>query len=425
MIIRSEKWNEEYYYEKLSNGLEVYLMNKPEYQRTYASIAVNFGSVDTMFIPPFKEEFVTVPMGTAHFLEHEMFEGKDDISLRFAELGSECNAFTTFDRTVYSFSTLNNLNLCLKLLLELVQTRKYTEMSINNERHNIKQEINMYENMSSNVHYRESICSMYHNNQIRNEITGTNDSVDQINKEILDTCFDAFYHPSNMCLVVVGNFNQQEIIELIKKDQTERLFRDFTIIKRKYPEEPIDIKQKKLIKDYKLLIPKISVNLKIPAVNNDSITNLKNDLALSILTDYNFDETSEFYEILLDNDIINNTYGYESFVDDGFSYVMFFCDTHKYQDFEKYILDKLNNLNPLTEEDLIRYKKTIFAANIRKMNNLDYYVTMLIDACFCNLTLFTIFDAVDSLVLNDVNNMIECFKENMISTVIFKDEEHQ
>ena len=425
MIIRSDKWNEEYYYEKLPNGLEVYLMNKPEYLRTYASIAVNFGSVDTMFIPPFKEKYVNVPIGTAHFLEHEMFDGKDDISLRFAELGSECNAFTTFDRTVYSFSTLNNLNLCLELLLELVQTKKYTEDSINNERQNINQEIKMYENMPSNVHYRESLCSMYHYNQIRNEITGTIDSVEKVNKEVLDICYDAFYHPSNMCLVVVGNFDLQEVLNLIKNDQSKRKFRDFTIIKRKYPEEPIDIKQKKLISDYKLLIPKISINLKIPAVNNDSMTNLKNDLALSILTDFNFDETSEFYEYLIENDIINNTYGYESFVDDGFSYIMFYCDTHKYDEFEKFICHKLNNMNLLQEEDLTRYKKTIFAANIRKMNNLDYYVTMLIDACFCNLTLFEIFDTVDSIKLEDVNKMIECFKENMITTVIFKDEEHQ
>ena len=145
------------------------------------------------------------------------------------------------------------------------------------------------------------------------------------------------------------------------------------------------------------MIPKISINLKIPAVNNDSMTNLKNDLALSILTDFNFDETSEFYEYLIENDIINNTYGYESFVDDGFSYIMFYSDTHKYDEFEKFICHKLNNMNLLQQEDLNRYKKTIFAANIRKMNNLDYYVTMLIDACFCNLTLFEIFDTVDSI----------------------------
>lgn len=424
MIIRSEKWNEEYYYEKLSNGLEIFLMKKPEYKKTYASIAVNFGSVDLSFVPPFKNEYIEVPIGTAHFMEHEMFDLKDDISLRFAEYGSECNAFTTFDRTVYSFSTLNNLNECIKLLLELVQTKKYTEESINNERNNIIQEIKMYDNIINNVHYNESLRSIYHNNLIRNEISGYENTINLINKDILDLCFDAFYHPSNMCLVVVGNFEYEDIINVIKEDQSKKQFRDFTVIKRKYPEEPISVKEKMVIQNHSLRIPKISVNLKIPAINNNSMTNLLNDLTLSILTDFNFDETSIFYENLLNNDIINNTYGYESFADDGFSYFMIFCDTHKYNEFEEKVISKMKSLQLLTEEDLKRYKNTIYAANIRKMNSLDYYLTMLVDACFCNLTLFDIFDAIDQVKLEDVNNMIKVFKEEMISVVIFKDEEH-
>ena len=425
MIIRNEKWNEEYYYEKLSNGLEIYLMKKPEYKKTYASMAVNFGSVDLSFIPPFKDEYINVPIGTAHFMEHEMFELKDDISLKFAEYGSECNAFTTFDRTVYSFSTLENLDKCLKLLLELVQTKKYTEESIRRERNNIIQEIKMYDNIVNNVFYNESLCSIYHKNLIRYEISGYEDTINLINKEILDQCFDAFYHPSNMCLVVVGNFDYQEIIDLIKEDQNTKQFRDFTIIKRKYPEEPLEIVQKKIVKNHNLRIPKVSLNLKIPSVHSDSMTNLLKDLALAILVDFNFDETSLFYEDLLNNDIINNTYGYDSFVDDGFSYFMIFCDTHKYVQFETKVINKMKSLKPLTEEDLKRYKNTIYAANIRKMNNLEYYVTMLIDACFCNLTLFDIFNAINNVTLEDVNKMIKVFKEDKITTVIFMDEEHQ
>ena len=178
------------------------------------------------------------------------------------------------------------------------------------------------------------------------------------------------------------------------------------------------------IQKHSLRIPKISVNLKIPAINNNSMTNLLNDLTLSILTDFNFDETSIFYENLLNNNIINNTYGYESCADDGFSYFMISCDTHKYNEFEEKVITKMKSLQPLTEEDLKRYKNTIYAANIRKMNSLDYYVTMLVDACFCNLTLFDIFDAIDQVKLEDVNNMLKVFKEEMISVVIFKDEEH-
>ena len=59
------------------------------------------------------------------------------------------------------------------------------------------------------------------------------------------------------------------------------------------------------------------------------------------------------------------------------------------------------------------------------MNNLEYYVSLLTDACFCNLSLFDIFDAIFSLTVEDVNNMKKLFVENLITTVIFKDEQHQ
>ena len=425
MIIRSEKWNEKYYYEKLSNGLEVYLMNKPEYKKTYGSVSFNFGSLDIEFVPPFKTEYVKVPLGSAHFLEHEMFDEKNDISLRFAELGAECNAFTTFDRTSYTFNTLNNVDKCIKLLLELTQTKTYTETSINNERNSIASEIKMYENMPNSVHYNECLKSLYKSCNVRSEIGGTIDSINEINKEILDLCFDTFYHPSNMCLVLVGNFDLEHVLNLIKEDQNNKTFRDFVVIKRRYPEELNTINQKKLIKNYELQIPKIAVNLKIPTAKTESMENLKNDLALAILTDYNFDETSKFYEELLNKEVINNTYFYESIIEDGFSYFMISCDTHKYQDFEELVRNKMLNLDSLDELNFIRYKNTIFAANIRKMNNLDYFVSMLTDACFCNLTLFDIFDALETITLEDVNNMKKVFIDELTTSVIFKDEQHQ
>ena len=266
---------------------------------------------------------------------------------------------------------------------------------------------------------------MYKSCNVRSEIGGTIDSINEINKEVLDLCFDTFYHPSNMCLVLVGNFDLEHVLNLIKEDQNNKTFRDFFVIKRRYPEELNTINQKKLIKNYELQIPKIAVNLKIPTSKTESMENLKNDLALAILTDYNFDETSKFYEELLNKEVINNTYFYESIIEDGFSYFMISCDTHKYQDFEELVRNKMLNLDSLDELNFIRYKNTIFAANIRKMNNLDYFVSMLTDACFCNLTLFDIFDALETITLEDVNNMKKVFIDELTTSVIFKDEQHQ
>lgn len=425
MIIKSDKWNEEYYYEKLSNGLEVYLMEKKEFKKTFAAMAVNFGSLDKTFIPPFQSDFVDVPLGSSHFLEHQMFESNNDVSLEFASLGAECNAYTSFDRTVYTFNTVKNIEKCTNLLLNLVQTPSYTSESIEREKNSIIQELLMYENIPNNVLYNECLKSLYSKCDVKYDICGTIESIKQINKDILDICYDTFYHPSNSCFVMVGNFDCKEIIKLIKDNQETRKFRDFVLIKRKYPVEPIELNKKKSIINYELQIPKISINLKIPTITNESIVNLKKDLALSMLVDYNFDETSNLYEQLMEKEIINHTYSYESLVDDGYSYFMINCDTFKTIEFEKEIKNKLLNLELLTEDSFNRYKNTIYAANIRKMNNLEYYVTMLIDACFCNLSLFQIFDAIDSITLDEVNDLKKLFTQDLISTVIIKDVKHQ
>ena len=425
MIIKNSKWKEEYYYEKLPNGLEVYLMEKKEYVKTYAAVAVNFGSLDTSFIPPKKHEFVDVPLGVSHFLEHLMFESNENQSIAFAKLGAECNAFTSFDRTVYTFSTISNVTECTNLLLDLVQNPKYDIKSIEHEKNSIIQELLMYDNIPNNVLYNECLKSMYKSCNVRYDICGTKESIEAITKKDLDLCYDAFYHPSNTCIVIVGNFDKNELLNSIKKNQDSKSFREFEVIKRRYPEEDNLVNEKKSIINYELSIPKVSLNLKIPNKVTKSIENLKNDLALSMLVDYNFDETSSIYEDLMNKEIINHSYSYESLVDDGFSYFMISCDTEKYEEFEQIIKKKMLNLEEIDDVNLIRYQNTIFASNIRKMNNLEYYVTMLIDACFCNLELFEIFDAVNEITKEDVNKMKNAFKEEQLTTVILKDEKHQ
>ena len=64
-----------------------------------------------------------VPYGTAHFLEHQMFEQPEgNIMERFAELGAEANAFTDSGKTVYYFKTAENFIENFRVLLDFVET---------------------------------------------------------------------------------------------------------------------------------------------------------------------------------------------------------------------------------------------------------------------------------------------------------------
>ncbi len=132
------------YHEKMSNGLNVYLMPKDGFTKTYGLFSTRFGSIDRSFVPLGETDLITVPDGVAHFLEHKMFDMEDgDASEKFAALGASSNAFTSHSRTAYLFNTAANVDECTELLLDFVQELNVTPESIEKEKGIINQEIGM------------------------------------------------------------------------------------------------------------------------------------------------------------------------------------------------------------------------------------------------------------------------------------------
>ena len=62
------------YHEKMDNGLEVYLLPKQGFEKTYGLFSTKFGAIDTTFVPLNGNEMIKVEDGIAHFLEHKMFD---------------------------------------------------------------------------------------------------------------------------------------------------------------------------------------------------------------------------------------------------------------------------------------------------------------------------------------------------------------
>ena len=202
--------NETLYHENMANGLNVYLLKKEGFSKTYGLFATNFGSVDTSFVPLNEAEMMKVPDGVAHFLEHKMFEMEDgDASDKFSLLGASTNAFTSSSRTAYLFSTGSNEMQCTELLLDFVQDLYLTEENVEKEKGIIGQEIKMYDDDPDWQNYFGAIQNLYHKHPFAIDIAGTVESVNATTKEQLETCYRTFYHQSNMVLFVCGQFNPE------------------------------------------------------------------------------------------------------------------------------------------------------------------------------------------------------------------------
>ena len=118
--VRNEQLNDVYYDIDHPSGLKILVMPKKGYESTYAIFATKYGSIDTM-IQLEDGSFRQIPEGTAHFLEHKLFESEDlDAFERFAKTGASANAYTSFDRTGYLFSCTGNFKKNLEILLLLI-----------------------------------------------------------------------------------------------------------------------------------------------------------------------------------------------------------------------------------------------------------------------------------------------------------------
>lgn len=232
--IVNEKLGETLYRDTLKNGLTLLVLPKKGFAKTYAVIATNFGSVDTML-----PDGARVPDGIAHFLEHKMFEGETEGAFeRYARTGANANAFTSFDKTAYLFACTEQLEQNVAILLDLIQHPYFTEENVKKEMGIIGQEIRMYDDDPSWRCLFGLLSGIYHNNYVKLDIAGSVESISQITPDWLNRCYRSFYHPSNMAFCMVGDCDPEAVRGLV-----ERYLVDMPDcpVARSYPEEPASV----------------------------------------------------------------------------------------------------------------------------------------------------------------------------------------
>ena len=209
--------DETLYTRVLENGLTVAVVPREGFTKKMAYFVTDYGSIHTDFILEGKVH--KAPAGVAHYLEHKMFDlpGNRDVSAEFAAMGAMTNAFTSYDMTAYYFSTTENFEGCLRLLLEFVSTPYFTEESVEKERGIIDQEIGMNLDSPDSVVFDSLMESMYTKHPIRVPILGTSDTIREITPEVLHACHRAFYTPDNMLLCVVGDVEPEKVISIARE----------------------------------------------------------------------------------------------------------------------------------------------------------------------------------------------------------------
>lgn len=204
------------YHEVLENGLNIFVDPKPDYGKSYAFFATNYGGMDMRF--KLAGEWHDTPAGVAHFLEHKMFDTEDGNALQdLASNGASPNAFTGSAITGYYFESTEKFEENLRILLSFVSVPWFTQESVDKEQGIIGQEIRMIEDNPDWQVFTNMMAGLYRNHPIRTSVAGTVESISYITAETLYACHKAFYDPSNMVLCVAGNVDPECVCQIVRE----------------------------------------------------------------------------------------------------------------------------------------------------------------------------------------------------------------
>ncbi len=365
------------YYEKLENGLEVYLIpytNKSNYTMHYIT---KYGSIQTTFTPFGKKEKITVPDGIAHFLEHKMFEQEDGIDpFTFAaKTGTYSNASTNFKCTRYYFEGNQAFAENLNYLLDFVGSPYFTDENVEKEKGIIAEEIKQYDDEVDWTFDEEMKKALLQKDNHRIDIAGTVESIYKITKENLYDTYYTFYQPSNMFLVISGNFDKEEALEIIKNNQTLNNAKTNFKIKVYQEEEPLEIKSKKVEMKLNVMNTKAGYGIKIPLKNVEDkyLFNLYIGLMLNI----KFGLASYFREELKKEQLMTSFYIERELIG-NYLIIIFKADSEHPEKLIEKIKEELKDIS-VTEEDINRLKKVWISSEVMMIDNINISLENIVD----------------------------------------------
>ena len=392
------------YQRVLANGLRVFLLPKNDFNETYGIISTNFGSVDTGIVSRETKQVTQYPAGIAHFLEHKLFEGRQgkDLLLEFTKLGAESNAFTSFTRTSYLFSATDNISENLQLLQELVHRADFTKESILREQDIIGQEIEMYQDNPDYRLFFGALANLYPQTPLAEDIAGTKESISEITVENLKENFSNFYHPSNMTLFVIGNFDLEQIAAEIAEQQQKLVFpRSSESIEK----IPVSLHPVVSTDTHRMEVasPKLAVGIRgTDFVDESELYRYK--ITLKLLFAMMFGWTSKRFQSLYESGKMDNSLTLEVEVEKDFHFVMLTMDTQEPVGLSHQFRSAIKNFDKdpdVTEEHLDTIKSEMFGDFLHGLNSLEYIATQY-EPQLTGENLFDLPKILQDISLNDV-----------------------
>lgn len=319
LFINYPEFKESLYTFQLANGLTVKIIPKPNFNQTIATLSIGIGSLNQTF-----DSNCPIPLGSAHFLEHQLFERKQyNIWSTFQDMGSTINAATSFSNTSFTMETNVNVLTNIKNLLRFLEKPKFTNEHINKERKIIAQEIKLYEENIERKALFQLFNNMLHNHPMKFSVGGTLDSINKITKETLYNMFDSFYVTQNALLVISTPLNITAIHDYITKESNKMY---------------LNIKEDYITHDMNYTEPK---NV-LKELDEIFLPLIKEQVYVGIKITHNFTKEKLYYKLILEiyvEMLLKRNSNFYVFIEDTFAIIVIIEETENSPNYSKKIID--------------------------------------------------------------------------------------
>lgn len=402
--IYSTRLNDEYVKIEHDSGLTMLLCPMKGFSTSFALFSTEYGSIDVSFKTDKEDDFVTVPAGIAHYLEHKLFESEDkDAFERYAKTGASANAYTSFDKTAYLFGCSENFKESLEILLDFVTSPYFTEQTVQKEQGIIGQEIRMYDDDPQWRVMVNLLEAVYKNNPVKTDIAGTVESIAQINADLLYRCYNTFYNLNNMVLTIAGNFEVADVLEVA--DKILKKSDDVKVIRMPI-DEPEDVCKKYVEANLPVSMPLFNIGIKHKP--SDKTQNAKVQLIDEMILDVIAGEVSPLYRRLYDSGLINSSFAAESFVGRDYVMSLFAGESKNPDEVYRQIMAEIESAKSegIDKERFNIAKKSLYGKYLSAFSTPEGVASMMQAAHMYNFEMYSMLDEIASVSLDDAQNRL-------------------
>ncbi|HKL12187.1 MAG TPA: insulinase family protein, partial [Halanaerobiales bacterium] len=185
----------------------------------------------------------------------------------------------------------------------------------------------MYQDSPNWQSFYQLLQSLFYKYPIKNNIAGTQKSIEKINKKTLIDFFDKFYSLDNMTLIVIGAINSDRLFDWLDKNITIKRNQDFSYEKL-YPEEPMGIRLEE--KDLAMSIsrPIISLGYKENSRFENKEKIIKQDMLTNMILEMIFGKSSDNYHDLYNKDLIDENFSFNYMREKNSGFAKIYAETN-------------------------------------------------------------------------------------------------